>query len=265
MHVFISYKRDHQPSLELAKKLQERLESRGQRVFRDATHMRIGETWPARLRTELEVCTSLVAIVSNDYLRSDWCLTEIDHARKLKKTILPFILEQVDPNLDTEHFQPRFKNTHWVRVDGNYEVAIRAIDQVIDEDFKGTFSDLIKTACTTHGITDASDLAEVLLHVLYYTHFPTVCHNLSLEKASEDQTSEPSHTLPMELANLARMHHVMNEGNANVYEGDPARQEFYGWYSIRMKCLENLLRDAMAQWDKQAVQFVARVASLKQN
>ena len=87
--VFISYSRR---DTEFVNRLQEALEARSRSVWVDVGGIRAGELFPATLRAAIEECDAFVFVLSPDSLASAYCATEMQHAEKMEKRILPLLV-----------------------------------------------------------------------------------------------------------------------------------------------------------------------------
>lgn len=132
MRVFVNYKQKVHPDHYLAKFLEEELAIRSHQVFRDESGIIAGESWPQRLLDEVKACEVMVSLISNNALKSDWVLNEIDLAKKLGTPIVPFLLEKLDEALEFQAFKPRFMHIQYYQATGNDKADIKVIANRID-------------------------------------------------------------------------------------------------------------------------------------
>src|SRR5580658_1753707 len=83
--IFISYKRNNDPDVRLARLLKDRFAQKGHDVFID-TEVRIGADWSKVIGDELEKADFLVALLSSEAVTSEIIAAEIARARALKKS-----------------------------------------------------------------------------------------------------------------------------------------------------------------------------------
>lgn len=132
MKVFVNYKQKVHPDHYLAKLLEEELAARSHQVFRDESGIIAGESWPQRLLDEVKACEVMVSLISNNALKSDWVLNEIDLAKKLGTPIIPFLLEKLDEALEFQAFKPRFMHIQYYQATGNDKADVKAMANRID-------------------------------------------------------------------------------------------------------------------------------------
>jgi energy-coupling factor transporter ATP-binding protein EcfA2 len=94
-HVFISYR-----SLEsnFALRLAADLKRAGIHVWMDRLDgIQVGMDWRSAIADAVNHCAGLVAIVSPEYVVSEYCLKELSRANDLKRPIYPVLLDKVNP------------------------------------------------------------------------------------------------------------------------------------------------------------------------
>ena len=127
MKVFINYKQKVQPDHRLAAFVERELKKRSHDVFRDETGVIVGEVWPRRIHEEVKACEVMVCLISNNSLKSEWVLNEIDLAKTLATPIIPVLLEQLDEDLEFQAFKPRFMNIQYYQISGKDEADVGQI------------------------------------------------------------------------------------------------------------------------------------------
>jgi len=82
--IFISYKRNNDPDVRLARLLRDHFARKGHDVFMD-TEIAIGADWSRVIGDELEKADFLVALLSSEAVTSEMIAAEIARARTLRK------------------------------------------------------------------------------------------------------------------------------------------------------------------------------------
>src|ERR1041384_6781365 len=91
--IFISYANEDR---ETAAKFAELLESVGLRVWWDR-RIPAGRTWRAVLEDALREMRCMVVLWSENSVQSPWVAEEAEEARRLNKSIVPVLIQQVEP------------------------------------------------------------------------------------------------------------------------------------------------------------------------
>src|SRR5437764_1349822 len=85
---------------EAAKKIQARLEKQGHRsVFLDFDPEKgipAGRKWETELYTQLRSCHAVIALCSEDSMKSQWCFAEITQARAMNKQVFLVKVKECD-------------------------------------------------------------------------------------------------------------------------------------------------------------------------
>jgi len=95
--VFVSHAREDR---ELTREIHDWLKTEGHRVFVDTDArdgIKGGEDWKQRLIEELHRAEAVLCLVTDSFIRSKWCTTEVAIAHTLGKRILPVIVHRADP------------------------------------------------------------------------------------------------------------------------------------------------------------------------
>ena len=87
--IFISY--SHKDS-EYANRLADSLEAKGLDVWIDE-RIDYGETWPRKIRENLDACSAFVVIMTGQAEESRWVQNELTRAQRLGKRVFPLLLE----------------------------------------------------------------------------------------------------------------------------------------------------------------------------
>lgn len=92
--IFISYRRD---DVVFTQKLCDELEQAGFSVWFDLSDIPPGvERFDDEIQRGIEGAVSFICILSPRYLKSPYCLGELEEAVKLKKRVIPVVLEKLD-------------------------------------------------------------------------------------------------------------------------------------------------------------------------
>ena len=93
--IFISYGREPEV-IEFVKKLKNDLEQSKFTAWLDLDDIPAGSDWHGAIGTGLHNCRALVAVITNKYLNSRYCSSELYTADGDRKRIYPVLLEDVD-------------------------------------------------------------------------------------------------------------------------------------------------------------------------
>lgn len=90
--VFLSYRRK---DVDFAKKVDQALKATGREVWVDWEDIPPGvEGFSDEIQRGIEGANAMVAILSPNYIESEYCLMELREALKLKKRVIPIGLEK---------------------------------------------------------------------------------------------------------------------------------------------------------------------------
>ena len=94
--IFLSYGREEQDIQRFVLKLKHDLEKNGFSVWLDMEDIPAGSDWHAAIGTGLHNCSALLALITNKYISSRYCASELYTADSDKKHVFPLIIEEVD-------------------------------------------------------------------------------------------------------------------------------------------------------------------------
>jgi hypothetical protein len=114
MYVFINYKQNAKPDHNLAVELEKQLRDAGYNVFRDESRLKGGSRWPKEILQNLERADVMLSLISNASMKSAWVLNEIDEAVRLRKAVIPIMLEELDNDLNFMSYRPRFPDIQYI-------------------------------------------------------------------------------------------------------------------------------------------------------
>jgi len=89
--VFVSYSRK---DMETADRLVEYLEDRGYMMWIDRSRIGLGDEWPERLAAGVNACETVLMLISESALNSDYCSKEILYAIKKRKPVVAAHLDR---------------------------------------------------------------------------------------------------------------------------------------------------------------------------
>src|SRR5688572_1745413 len=92
-HLFVSYKREEN---QFALKLAASLKNRGIGVWVDLLDIKPSDDWDDSIDKALKSSIGLIAVLTNEYLLSEYCRDELKFARNKGLTIFPILLRHVD-------------------------------------------------------------------------------------------------------------------------------------------------------------------------
>lgn len=93
--IFISYGREPEV-IDFVRKLKHDLEENGFTVWLDMADIASGSDWHGAIGTGLHHCKALIAVITNKYINSRYCSSELYTADGDRKKLYPVILEDVD-------------------------------------------------------------------------------------------------------------------------------------------------------------------------
>ena len=127
-HIFISYSRR---DLGFAQKIVDALASQNLEMWIDWKSIPKGEDWEQEIYRGIEAADALLFLISPDSIRSRMCNTEIIHALKNRKRILPILLHKTTTSefLD-EHARAEIERLNWVFCQEEIDDFNTAIDQI---------------------------------------------------------------------------------------------------------------------------------------
>lgn len=90
-----------------------------------------GESWEARLYTELSRCRALIALVTPNWLESAWCTAEASHAQAHGKPIFELRLPGIDEDLVARRAPPALRSPQRINWDGSEAARKRLQDGLV--------------------------------------------------------------------------------------------------------------------------------------
>ncbi len=94
--VFISYSR---ADSEFARRLADEMSARGRDAWRDVDDIHPAEEFWPTIQRAIEEAHGVIFILTPDFLRSDYCRREFDHAALHQKRAIPVLRRQIEPGL----------------------------------------------------------------------------------------------------------------------------------------------------------------------
>ncbi len=133
--VFISYSRRNK---EFTQKLYNALISVNRTVWADWDSIPAASDWFAEIKEGIEQTNSVLFILSPDWIKSNECRKELNHAVAMGKRLLPILYETVDPN----DVPLELSKINWIymRDTDDFDTAFKTLCNAIDTDL-----DWIKT------------------------------------------------------------------------------------------------------------------------
>lgn len=92
---FISYRRTDLPSIE---PLLEELRRQGATIWLDTADIEAGTKWWKEIETSIRSSSSVVCMLSTEFLDSDVCQRELTYAHESGKRIIPVVISEVSPD-----------------------------------------------------------------------------------------------------------------------------------------------------------------------
>lgn len=133
--VFISYRRK---DVEFAKKLDQALKATGREVWVDWEDIPPGvEGFSDEIQRGIEAANALVAILSPNYIESEYCLMELREALKLKKRVVPIVLQKFEPAPPPEgigHINWVYFTPH-AGQENNFDEAFKKVIDALEADY----------------------------------------------------------------------------------------------------------------------------------
>ena len=129
--VFISYSRVDQP---FVRRLHEALDSLGFESWVDWEGIPPTAEWVREIEGAIEGSDSFLFVISPDSTRSPVCISEIEHAAKLGKRLVPIVYRPVAPELVPEPI--RFHNWILFEEHADFDAAIATLDTALHLDLE---------------------------------------------------------------------------------------------------------------------------------
>lgn len=193
-------------------------------------------------------------------------LNEIDYATKLKKRLLPILLEPIEPSLRFQVFNPRFMMIQWYSATGQMDEDLPAILSLIRGEAKWRYQDLVEHTLREFG-SDPYELICGLLLLLESLHSSAwVNGNQGYNDNLGSLTHAPkARSIAESLRNYAQLYAAVQHHNAGVRR-DKARPEeaqqleiVSAWFA----CWGELLRVLVQNWDDEGAKTLQRFHELE--
>lgn len=256
MQIFVNYKQHSEPDHEFARCIAERLRLEGHQVFRDESHIVPSEEWPARIEEEVRACDTMLSLLSNAALQSKWVLNEIDLALKLKKRMLPLLLEEIDDSLRFQALNPRFMSTQWLTSTGDRAKDCEAVCAALREVRIECYRDLVNRKLDQYAIDDGREVLESLFGVLFQSHWPAMATGqATIGDPALRLNGESACSLAEALRNHIETWASMKEHNSHNYRehGQEDHAKRLSWQVQRLKCTADILNTLIAGWTRNSM------------
>lgn len=122
--VFISYSRRNR---NFAERLARDLSDAGMDVWVDWRQIHAGEFWQEEIFRGIERADILIACLSPDAVKSEWCQREINIAYERGKVILPVMVIEAFQELSQTEPLKWMLNRHWIHFEGRYQEAFQEL------------------------------------------------------------------------------------------------------------------------------------------
>jgi len=128
--VFVSYARENQA---VVSQVVSALEARGKTCFVDWAGIEPSDHWRDSIREAIEEADAVVCVLSPDFLASEVCASEREHAERLNKRLVPVVAREVDPG----DVPPSLVEPNWIlladdELDRAADELVRALDTDLD-------------------------------------------------------------------------------------------------------------------------------------
>ncbi|MDX2074896.1 MAG: HEAT repeat domain-containing protein [bacterium] len=154
-YIFLSYR---SLEVELGLKLTTDLKNVGIRVWMDRLEIRPADDWVNALSKGVDDCTAMIAIISPEYLKSQYCCRELHRADRLNRVVFPVLLHPIEElGFPIELERKQFIDFSDWKTETRYQEQLTRLIEAI----KGRFGNLIQTATlTVESIPEAKLVAE---------------------------------------------------------------------------------------------------------
>ncbi len=133
-HVYLSYSRQDTSFVDL---IEVDLNDQGHAVWRDSSKIRQGEDWGEALSGAIDEAYTVVVVLSNNAINSEWVLQEIESARDQDKSIVLTVIEEcpVPATLEEEAAVDFTQTAEAGNVENllQYRRALHALVDILDE------------------------------------------------------------------------------------------------------------------------------------
>ncbi|MBZ0290037.1 MAG: TIR domain-containing protein, partial [Anaerolineae bacterium] len=130
---FISYSRRDKAFVQ---RLFQELEKSSKQVWVDWEDIPLTADWWKEIEEGIEEADAFICVISPDYVRSDVCYREIEHAVKNFKRFVPILYREVTEKSDCDRIHPMISSHNWVymREADNFAAAVKGLTVALDTD-----------------------------------------------------------------------------------------------------------------------------------
>jgi len=129
--VFISYsERDKLIREKIIRSLSKRLVT----AWVHHTDIRKGEAFEEAIFQGIEQADNVLFFISEDSIRSEWCIKELEYAKELHKRVIPVLIEEISP----KNFPEQIRGLQYINF----------VDNVPEEDYDNDIAELLNTLGT---------------------------------------------------------------------------------------------------------------------
>ena len=141
--IFLSYARSDG---EFVRRLVTALERRGKDVWVDWDDIRKSADWWPMVEAGIESARTVVAVISPEFAKSEWCAAEIRHARENEKRLIPIVRSSVSP----ERLDRELAAKDWIffRDEDDFDASIAELVDAVeaDQDWLDEHARLLRSA-----------------------------------------------------------------------------------------------------------------------
>jgi HEAT repeat protein len=133
--IFLSYR---SADVDFALRLAADLKNAGINLWMDRMDIKPGDDWPQALEAGVNNCAAMIVLVSEEYVKSKYCLRELHRADRMNKKIFPVVLAEVPPHetpMELERAQ-HISFMEW-HDDSHYQESLTSLIDVLSHDFPG--------------------------------------------------------------------------------------------------------------------------------
>ncbi|HRF95510.1 MAG TPA: HEAT repeat domain-containing protein, partial [Aggregatilineales bacterium] len=139
-YIFLSYR---SLEVELGLKLTTDLKNVGIRVWMDRLEIRPADDWVNALSKGVDDCTAMIAIISPEYLKSQYCCRELHRADRLNRVVFPILLHPIEElGFPIELERKQFLDFSDWKTEARYQEQLSRLIEAI----KGRFGNLVQTS-----------------------------------------------------------------------------------------------------------------------
>ncbi|RMF78467.1 MAG: TIR domain-containing protein [Chloroflexi bacterium] len=137
--IFISYRStEHHIALRIASDLR----YAGIHVWMDRLDINPGDDWRRAIEQALANCSAIIALVSTEYVMSDYCLRELARAERLDKKIIPLMISPLPPT-DWPFEIERLQHIDFTKLydEAEYRASLKQLIDVLQRDYAAQVGD----------------------------------------------------------------------------------------------------------------------------